>query len=266
MVPWLSGPGTAFPDTRLALHASSQAPGLLAAGGELSPARLTQAYSRGIFPWYNEGQPVLWWSPDPRMVLWIHDFKVSRSLRKTLAHFRRSQHCEVRVDSAFREVMEHCARTPRAGQDGTWIQPEMIDAYVSWHALGRAHSVETWVDSELVGGLYGVGLGRMFFGESMFSHRTDASKVALAALVALCRAHHVPLIDCQQRTPHLGSLGATTLERADFEDHLAAHVNEPDVGDWSYHPALWSHILDAAALPPSSSPSVLAMPSVPRRP
>ncbi len=240
---WLQHADDPFPDTRQALPPGSEAPGLLAAGGQLTTKRLTQAYQRGIFPWFNENQPVLWWSPDPRMVLFTDAFKISRSLRKTLSAFRRSVDCEIRIDSAFHQVMIHCARTPRPGQDGTWISPAMIDAYCRWHALGAAHSVETWIEGELVGGLYGVGLGHMFFGESMFSHRTDASKIALAALVAFCRAHQVPMIDCQQHTAHLSSLGGQTLARADFEMHLNSHVTQPDIGDWTYHPSLWDQVL-----------------------
>ncbi|HJW11379.1 MAG TPA: leucyl/phenylalanyl-tRNA--protein transferase, partial [Albitalea sp.] len=180
MITWLRSEADSLPDTARALPLGSEAPGLLAAGGELTPARLAEAYSKGVFPWYSEGQPVLWWSPDPRMVLLVDEFKLSRSLRKTLTHFARSPDCEIRIDSAFERVITACAATPREGQDGTWIVPEMVEAYARWHALGQVHSVETWIDGELAGGLYGVGLGRMFFGESMFSHRTDASKIALA--------------------------------------------------------------------------------------
>ena len=200
MVPWLRSAADPLPDTRHALPPASDAPGLLAAGGELTTRRLNEAYSKGIFPWYSAGQPVLWWSPEPRMVLFTDEFRLKRSLRKTIARFLRTPGNEVRIDSAFRRVISACAQTPREGQDGTWIVPEMVDAYVAWHRLGHVHSVETWIDGELAGGLYGVGLGRMFFGESMFSHRTDASKIALAALVCFCRAHGVAMIDCQQRT------------------------------------------------------------------
>ena len=168
--------------------------GLLAAGGSLSLARLEEAYSHGIFPWFGEGQPVLWWTLDPRMVLPVSEFRLTRSLRKTLARFIATPGCEIRCDSVFREVIQACSRTPRRGQDGTWIVPAMVEAYCAWHAAGKAHSVETWIEGELVGGLYGVHLGRMFFGESMFARRTDSSKIALAALVALCRAHGVATI------------------------------------------------------------------------
>jgi leucyl/phenylalanyl-tRNA--protein transferase len=226
----------------MALGAGSDVPGLLAAGGELSPTRLTEAYSKGVFPWYSEGQPVLWWSPDPRMVLLTEEFKLSRSLRKTIQRFARSPGCEVRIDSAFRSVIRACAGTPREGQDGTWIVPDMVEAYCAWHALGRAHSIETWIDGELVGGLYGVSLGRMFFGESMFSLRTDASKIALAALVCFCRAHGMPMIDCQQHTGHLASMGARELLREDFEARLAPTLAAAPIHDWSYDLALWRHL------------------------
>ena len=203
MIPWLHSADDPLPPTRLALPVDSDVPGLLAAGGTLDPKRLTEAYSHGVFPWYSEGQPVLWWSPDPRMVLLTDEFKLSRSLRKTVQRFARESRCEVRIDTAFERVIGACAAKKREGQDGTWIVPEMVEAYCAWHRLGRVHSFETWIDAELVGGLYGVSLGGMFFGESMFSTRTDASKVALAALVCFCRAHRMPMIDCQQHTGHL---------------------------------------------------------------
>ncbi len=243
MLPWLTHENQPFPDTATAWGSDTEAPGLVAAGGSLCPERLLQAYQRGIFPWFNENQPILWWSPDPRMVLYTQDFKLSRSLRKTLTVFRRSMRCEIRIDTAFRQVMGHCAQTPRGGQHGTWITNDIIDAYGQWHEQGMAHSVETWIDGSMLGGLYGVSLGRMFFGESMFSHRTDASKIALAALVAFCREHGIALIDCQQNTAHLSSLGGRTLSRIHFEAHLQAHVDQPNIADWSYHPAMWEHIL-----------------------
>ena len=244
MIHWLRSPDDALPSTTLALPPGSDAPGLLAAGGQPTPQRLTEAYEHGVFPWYGEGQPVLWWSPDPRMVLLTDEFKLSRSLRKTIRRFVASAACEIRVDSAFRRVITACARTSRPGQDGTWIVPEMMDAYCEWHALGRAHSFETWIDDELVGGLYGVNLGRMFFGESMFAHRTDASKIAFAALVAFCRAHRVPMIDCQQHTSHLESLGARELGRPEFESRLAGSLAQPPIVDWSYDLTMWRWVVD----------------------
>lgn len=246
---------TPLPPTHLALPAQSEAPGLLAAGGTLNLARLEEAYSHGVFPWFGEGQPVLWWTLDPRMVLPVGEFRLTRSLRKTLARFVSTPGCEIRCDSAFREVIETCSRTPRRGQDGTWIVPAMVDAYCAWHAAGKAHSVETWIDGELAGGLYGVHLGRMFFGESMFARRTDASKIALAALVALCRAHHVPLIDCQQSTEHLASMGAREIPRDEFERHLATHVpGPPAIARWTYDPRLWAQLDERLVAPASTAP------------
>jgi leucyl/phenylalanyl-tRNA--protein transferase len=242
MVPWLRSPADPLPDTRTALPPGSDAPGLLAAGGELTTTRLAEAYSKGVFPWYSRDQPVLWWSPDPRMVLMVDEFKLSRSLRKTIAKFVRTAGCELRIDSAFARVIGACAATPREGQNGTWIVPAMVDAYRAWHALGRVHSFETWMGGELAGGLYGVSLGRMFYGESMFSHRTDASKIALAALVCFCREHGVAMIDCQQRTGHLASLGGRELPRTEFEHRLIPCLREPDITDWTYDSVLWRHL------------------------
>ena len=228
-----------LPPTRAALGPHSGAPGLLAAGGRLTPQRLEQAYRQGVFPWFGPGQPVLWWSPDPRMVLPVAEFNVSKSFAKALRRFLRAPGCKVRIDSAFAQVIEACARTTREGQAGTWIVPPMVTAYTAWHRLGRVHSVETWVDGRLVGGLYCVAIGRMVFGESMFAWATDASKIALAALVAFCRHHGVACIDCQQNTGHLASLGAHEVPRQAFEQHLAGAVAEPEIADWTYDPRLW---------------------------
>ena len=251
MIPWLSGPQDTLPDTRLALPRGSDAPGLLAAGGELTTRRLAESYAKGVFPWYSQGQPILWWSPDPRMVLLTEEFKLSRSLRKTLQKFMRSPGCEVRIDSAFERVITACAATPREGQDGTWIVSEMVDAYCEWHRQGTVHSFETWIDGELAGGLYGVSLGRMFFGESMFSHRTDASKIALAALVCFCRKNAIPMIDCQQRTEHLASLGGRELPRHEFERRLTPRLREPPVVDWTYDETLWAQLFAPDPHPPA---------------
>jgi leucyl/phenylalanyl-tRNA---protein transferase len=242
LIPWLNAPDEPLPDTRLALPPGSDAPGLLAAGGELTPQRLAEAYTHGIFPWYSAGQPVLWWSPDPRMVLLVDEFRLSRSLRKTVRRFATDPRCELRIDSAFRRVITACATAPREGQDGTWIVPEMIDAYCDWHALGQVHSFETWIDGELVGGLYGVSFGRMFFGESMFARRTDASKIAFAALVCFCREHSVAMIDCQQHTRHLASMGARELPRAEFEARLARNLGAPRIAEWTYDLSQWRHL------------------------
>jgi len=231
-----------LPPAAAALGPGTEAPGLVAAGGTVHPARLQEAYSKGIFPWYSAGQPVLWWSPDPRMVLPVADFKLSQSLKKTLRRFLRTPGCEVRSDHDFRAVMTACASTPRDGQDGTWIVPEMVDAYCAWHALGSVHSVETWVDEQLVGGLYFVNLGHMCFGESMFSRRTDASKIALAALVAACRARGVTWIDCQQNTGHLASLGAHEVPRQAFLAHVTRALGAGPVADWTYDEAAWARL------------------------
>ncbi|MGZ5034356.1 MAG: leucyl/phenylalanyl-tRNA--protein transferase [Usitatibacter sp.] len=225
MIPWLRGDDP-FPPVSKALKSPN---GLLCAGGDLSPARIVAAYSRGIFPWFSAGDPILWWSPDPRMVLFPGELKVSRSLRKTIA---RGVY-ETRVDTAFRAVMEGCA-APREGQGGTWIMPEMIDAYSRLHEAGLAHSVESWRDGELVGGLYGVALGRVFFGESMFSHAPDASKVALVKLVERLRAADFRLIDCQQATAHLASLGAREIPRKAFAQLIQESIQYPPSGQcWS---------------------------------
>ena len=241
-LPWLDNEHTPLPSPALALGADSPAPGLLAAGGQLTPERLHEAYRKGIFPWYSNGQPILWWSPDPRMVLQVTEFRLHRSLRKALQRFIDTPHREVRIDSAFPQVIRACAASPREGQEGTWIVPAMQRAYCAWHATGCVHSFETWIDGELVGGLYGVSLGRMFFGESMFSSRTDASKIALAALICFCRAQGIGLIDCQQNTAHLASLGAREMPRADFLRHLAATVDAEPVRCWTYHESMWAQI------------------------
>jgi len=241
MIDWLDDDSLDFPPSSRALGRDTDAPGLLAAGGTLTPRRLAAAYARGIFPWYSAGQPPLWWAPDPRMVLQTANFKLSRSLRKTVAKFARTPGCEIRVDFDRAAVLQACAGTPRDGQDGTWIVPELQAAYLAWPAM---HSVETWMDGELVGGLYGVNLGRMFYGESMFMRRTDASKIALCALVCLCREFGIPWIDCQQNTRHLASLGAAEVSRTAFEAHLAAHANEAPPGPWTYHSHDWQRLLE----------------------
>ncbi|MDQ8033269.1 leucyl/phenylalanyl-tRNA--protein transferase [Bordetella genomosp. 1] len=225
-LPWLAADAP-FPPPETAL---SEPDGLLAAGGELNVTRLRQAYSNGIFPWYSEGEPVLWWSPDPRMVLPCADFAPSHSLRKRLRQLGRMQGpqaaLQVRVDTAFAEVIRACAGT-RKTQHGTWITQHVQDAYIGWHRAGQAHSIETWIDGELAGGLYGVNLGTMFFGESMFAHATDASKIALAHLVAFLQRQGVAWIDCQQQTSHLASLGARPVPRSHFLRHVREAVTQP---------------------------------------
>jgi len=226
-LPWLA-PDTPFPPVDAAL---SDPAGLLAAGADLSISRLRSAYSNGIFPWYSDGEPILWWSPDPRMVLACDDFSPSHSLRKRLRLIARDEsgpapRIQIRVDTAFDQVMAHCA-APREGQIGTWITSEMQQAYRAWHRVGDAHSVETWIDGRLAGGLYGISLGGMFFGESMFTHVSDASKIALAYLVTFLRRFDVQWIDCQQQTRHLASLGAGPVARTQFVEHVRQAVSRP---------------------------------------
>jgi leucyl/phenylalanyl-tRNA--protein transferase len=236
VIPWLESHAP-FPDTSEALTEESGAAGLLAASAELSPQRLLEAYRQGIFPWYSIGQPVLWWSTDPRMVLRTSQFKVSHSLKKSIRRTRNSMRVggpwEIRFDSAFEQVMRECA-APRRDGPGTWISDEMIASYVALHRMGYAHSSELWFEGRLVGGAYGVCIGRMFYGESMFARVPDASKVALACLVEFLLHNGVELIDCQQVTSHLASLGAQPISRGDFMAHLLRAVDLPSIEAW--HP------------------------------
>ena len=240
-LPWLEA-GDMFPDVRLAWGPESEAPGLLAAGGVLDVQTLLAAYRRGIFPWFSEGQPVLWWSPDPRMVLQVAQFRLHRSLRKTLQKFCSTPGCELRFDTAFDSVIRACADGRRKGASGTWILPAMQQAYRALHAAGHAHSVETWVGGELVGGLYCVAIGRAVFGESMFSRQADASKIALAGLTAFCRVAGITQIDCQQNTAHLASLGAAEMPRSQFLNHSAGAQAQPGPA-WNFEPLYWQAIL-----------------------
>ncbi len=230
MIPWL-GSADPFPPLSRAVREPN---GLLAAGADLSLPRLIDAYSQGIFPWFSEGQPILWWSPDPRMVLFPAELRVSRSLGKTW----RKGGFEVRADTSFQDVVAACSE-PRAGQDGTWITAAMVDAYTALHREGMAHSVETWIDGRLAGGLYGVAIGRVFFGESMFSRVTDASKLALLALVKQLHRWNFGLIDCQMTTPHLASLGAREIPRTDFTRRLRELVHyDPIRAPWRLESAI----------------------------
>jgi leucyl/phenylalanyl-tRNA--protein transferase len=218
MIPWLRA-NDRFPPVERALEEPN---GLLAAGGDLSSQRLLEAYRHGIFPWYSEGQPLLWWSPDPRMVLLPEELRISRSLAKRL----RRRDYTLSADARFGEVIRACA-APRPGQQGTWITREMIAAYTRLHRAGYAHSVEVWIGGELAGGLYGVALGHAFFGESMFTRASDASKIALVALVRQLARWGYGLIDCQMATTHLARFGARTIPRVEFMRRLAELVNYP---------------------------------------
>lgn len=228
MIPWLDDRDP-FPPVERALRDPN---GLLAAGGDLSPRRLLDAYARGIFPWFGDDDPLLWWSPDPRMVLFAGELHVSRSLRRVL----KSGRYAVTLDTAFRDVMAGCSE-PRADHDGTWITTQMKAAYGELAVLGHAHSVEAWAGGELAGGLYGVALGRMFFGESMFSRRRDASKVALVYLVRQLERWGFEMVDCQMSTSHLASLGAYDIPRARFLEIVQRQIQMPAV------PSPW--VLDA---------------------
>jgi leucyl/phenylalanyl-tRNA--protein transferase len=209
-------------------HALLEPPGLLAAGGDLSPARLLAAYERGVFPWYSAQQPILWWSPDPRMVLFPQEFKCSRSLRKTL----RNGPYTTRADHAFGATIRACA-APRRGGPDTWLNKDMIASYEQLHELGFSHSIETYEAGRLAGGLYGIQLGQVFFGESMFSTGRDASKVALARLVEECRARDIHLIDCQVASSHLASLGAREVSRDRFVALLQRYARRSPIGSWA---------------------------------
>jgi leucyl/phenylalanyl-tRNA--protein transferase len=237
---WLdpAEPPDRFPDSR---HALMDPDGLLAVGGDLSVERLLAAYRRGIFPWYQDDQPILWWTPDPRSVLFPREMHISRSLRRTL----RRDRFTASVDRDFAAVIAACAAD--RDRHGTWITPDMQTAYCELHAHGHAHSVETWQDGALVGGIYGVNIGRAFFGESMFSRRSDASKVALARLVDLCRELAIGVIDCQLASAHLASLGARTLPREEFETLLRVLTSYPDPEPWPRDPARTSEFRVEAA-------------------
>lgn len=235
MIPWLEA-DTPFPDVRYALSDADGAPGLLAAGGDLSPLRLLDAYRHGIFPWFSEGQPILWWSTDPRMVLSTERFVISHSLKKALKKVQKSKiqggPWQIRFDTAFEEVMRACAQ-PRADHAGTWISEEIIEGYSSLHRQGFGHSSELWLDDKLVGGAYGICIGRMFYGESMFARLPNASKIALAYLVHFLKQNGVRMIDCQQETAHLASLGARPISRQAFLSHLKEAIDNPPIRKWS---------------------------------
>ncbi len=238
MVPFLH-PSQSFPPVEEALGADSDAPGLLCAGADLSVERLIAAYGRGIFPWFSDGQPVLWWSTDPRMVLHVREFRLSPSLKKRIRQLLNSRRLAIRIDFDPVAVMRACSAAPRNGQNGTWIVEPMLEAYALLARAGFAHSVETWIDGELAGGLYCVAIGHAVFGESMFHRVSDASKIALSALVALCASQGVERIDCQQETAHLKSLGARPISRAAFAKQLPELCAQPPLV-WTFEPEDWT--------------------------
>jgi leucyl/phenylalanyl-tRNA--protein transferase len=234
-------PGQTFPLAHMAWGADTSAPGLLCMGSDLSVSTLLQAYQHGIFPWFSDGEPILWWSPNPRMVLDVDKFRLHHSLKKTLKHFAGDTACTIRMDFAFEQVILACATSQRYGQRGTWIVPEMVHAYIRLHQAGLAHSVETWVNDQLVGGLYCVAIGHAVFGESMFHRSTDASKIALAALVCFCHQHGITHIDCQQNTQHLASLGAREMSRQTFIAELDVFTRQP-APQWHYSREYWTSL------------------------
>lgn len=239
------GPNDPLPDPSTAWDGSHGVAGLLAAGGGLTVERLREAYSKGCFPWFSAGQPVLWWSPDPRMVLQVAHFRFHRSLRQWM---KAQKNWEIRIDTAFDAVIEHCANAPRPGQNGTWIVADMVSAYKALHAAGFAHSVETWIDGQLKGGLYCVSIGHAVFGESMFSLVPNGSKIALAALVAFCKAHQVSMVDCQQNTPHLALMGGGELPRREFLEHIRVAQTQPPL-HWQFEPLYWAELSTPTASP-----------------
>jgi len=224
MLTWLKRDDLSFPPLETALREPN---GLLAAGGDLTCERLLAAYRHGCFPWYQDGQPLLWWSPDPRTVLYPDELHVSRSLRKRI----RQGDFQVTFDRAFSDIIQGCA-DPRSYAEGTWITTPMQQAYIKLHEMGFAHSVEVWQDEHLVGGLYGLAIGKLFFGESMFSRATDASKVGFVTLVQRLREQEFALIDCQMTTRHLESFGARSIAREAFANALAEHLDRPGAADW----------------------------------
>jgi len=226
MIPWLDHRHV-FPSLDLALKEPN---GLLVAGGDLSPQRILAAYRAGIFPWFMPGEPILWWSPSPRMVLYVDEFKVPKSLVKVVRHRR----YQITFDTAFEQVMQGCA-APRGAEAGTWISDEMLVAYTALHEAGFAHSFECWMDGELVGGLYGMALGKMFYGESMFARRSDASKIAFVHAVQWLRANGFAMVDCQMYTDHLARFGAREIDRDEFVAKLKVLLDEPEqLGPWQY--------------------------------
>lgn len=242
-IAWL-GPHDPFPNPLLEADPDPSVPGLIAVSEQIYPGQLARAYQQGIFPWYSDNQPVLWWSPDPRMVLKPSNFKCSDSLRKIIRLFCQNSQSQVEVDRDFGAVIRSCATSTRKDQDGTWITHEIMDAYTALHEQGNAHSIAVIEDGQLMGGLYCVSFGGMVFGESMFSRKTNASKIALAALSAWCLANEVYMIDCQQETAHLHSLGAAPIPRKDFLEQLQVSLNQTKIDkSWTFDKTILHHWL-----------------------
>lgn len=235
-------PSDPMPSLDLVWGPDTVAPGLLAVGGGLSVERLIEAYGQACFPWYSEGQPVMWWSTNPRMVLPVKEFRLHASLRKQLKQLLSQRKLEIRVNHDFSKIIEHCSKARRKDQDGTWIVKDMVEAYERLHQAGFAHSIETWIDGELQGGLYFVAIGQAVFGESMFALKTNASKLALAALICLCKKEQISLIDCQQNTRHLASLGAKTIPLEEFSVHVDRAKNTANLS-WKFDALYWNQLM-----------------------
>ena len=242
-IAWL-GPHDPFPNPLLEADPDPSVPGLIAVSEQIYPGQLARAYQQGIFPWYSDNQPVLWWSPDPRMVLKPKDFKCSESLRKIIRLFCQDAHSQIAVDADFGAVIRSCATSARKDQDGTWITHEIMDAYTALHEQGNAHSIAVMENGQLMGGLYCVSFGAMVFGESMFSRKTNTSKIALAALSAWCLENGVHMIDCQQETAHLHSLGAAPIPRQIFLEQLQISLNQTKIDkSWTFDKTILHHWL-----------------------
>ena len=242
-IAWL-GPNDPFPNPLTEADPDPSVPGLIAVSEHIYPGQLARAYQQGIFPWYSDNQPILWWSPDPRMVLKPNEFKCSESLRKIIRSFCQNTQSQIVVDDDFGAVIRSCATSTRKNQDGTWITHEIIDAYTALHEQGNAHSIAVIEDGLLTGGLYCVAFGGMVFGESMFSRKTNASKIALSALSAWCLQNGVSMIDCQQETAHLLSLGAAPIPRLVFLEQLQISIIQTKIEkSWTFDKAILHHWL-----------------------
>ena len=242
-IAWL-GPNDSFPNPLTEADPDPSVPGLIAVSEHIYPGQLARAYQQGIFPWYSDNQPILWWSPDPRMVLKPSEFKCSESLRKIIRSFCQNTQSQIVVDGDFGAVIRSCATSTRKNQDGTWITHEIIDAYTALHEEGHAHSIVVTEDGQIIGGLYCVSFGSMIFGESMFSRKPGTSKIALAALSAWCLQNGIFMIDCQQETSHLHSLGAAPISRREFLEQLQISLNQTKIElSWTFDKTILTHWL-----------------------